>query len=321
VHAVQQGSAIMRLRGYPQEYIAPTCLLVASLFPNQTPARQLPLKDLDSAQSPVECGPLLDRWGMNLLREGGFEPNPAVPDVDTHRLTLARWLMVRRPGLLPQYDVLSFLDRQLIAARQQRLASVAIEILVMKALLHQANKRSLPAIDALHGALALAEPEGYTRLFIEFGRDLPPLLRKLIERSTQATLSGAPEQSDITEQAAAYATHLLECFEEAPPAAQSGQPMITPPSASAPVGQVSSAVTAANNSEETELPGAPVLLTPREIDVLRLLAEGLANKDIAARLYLSINTVRIHSSNLYAKLEVANRTQAVARARALGYLD
>ena len=69
------------------------------------------------------------------------------------------------------------------------------------------------------------------------------------------------------------------------------------------------------------LPVAQILLTPREIDVLRLLAEGLANKDIAARLYLSINTVRIHSSNLYAKLEVANRTQAVARARVLGYLD
>lgn len=321
MQAVQQGSAIMKARGYTQEYIAPTCLLVAGLFPNQSPARQLPLKNLDSAQHPAECGPLLDRWGMDLLRDGGFEPDPATPTVDRKRLTLARWLMLRRPGLLPQHDVLSLLDHQLSAARQQRLAGVAIEILVMKALLHQANKRSLPALDALHSALALAEPEGYTRLFIEFGRDLPPLLRKLVERSTQAASSDTPEQSDITEQAAAYAALLLERFEESVSPAPASQPPVHTPPASLPSTQTGHIAPAANNLEDVGLPVAQVLLTPREIDVLRLLAEGLANKDIAARLYLSINTVRIHSSNLYAKLEVANRTQAVARARVLGYLD
>ncbi len=51
-------------------------------------------------------------------------------------------------------------------------------------------------------------------------------------------------------------------------------------------------------------------LTEREVDVLRLLARGLTNADIAARLYLSEGTVRNHVSSIFAKLEVADRTQA-----------
>ena len=58
----------------------------------------------------------------------------------------------------------------------------------------------------------------------------------------------------------------------------------------------------------------------RENKVLQLLAEGLTNPDIDARLYLSLNTVKPHTRNIYAKLGVNNRTQAVARARALGVL-
>jgi LuxR family maltose regulon positive regulatory protein len=58
-------------------------------------------------------------------------------------------------------------------------------------------------------------------------------------------------------------------------------------------------------------------LTPREMDVLRLLEEGLSNREIADRLYLSPNTLRVYTTNLYTKLDVHNRTQAVIRARAL----
>jgi LuxR family maltose regulon positive regulatory protein len=61
-------------------------------------------------------------------------------------------------------------------------------------------------------------------------------------------------------------------------------------------------------------------LTDREEDVLRLLAEGLSNKEIAGRLYLSPNTVRSHTYNLYSKLAVHSRLQAVTRARELGLL-
>jgi LuxR family maltose regulon positive regulatory protein len=61
-------------------------------------------------------------------------------------------------------------------------------------------------------------------------------------------------------------------------------------------------------------------LTERETAVLRLLADGLSNKDIAQRLVISVNTVRNHIVNIFGKLQATNRFQAVARARALGLL-
>ena len=61
-------------------------------------------------------------------------------------------------------------------------------------------------------------------------------------------------------------------------------------------------------------------LSARELEVLRLLAEGATNRAIAKQLVVSLDTVKRHVSNLFGKLEVANRTQAVARARELGLL-
>ena len=62
-------------------------------------------------------------------------------------------------------------------------------------------------------------------------------------------------------------------------------------------------------------------LSEREHDVLAAIAEGLSNQEIAARLYISERTVKWHASNIYGKLQVSNRTEAVARARALGILQ
>jgi LuxR family maltose regulon positive regulatory protein len=55
--------------------------------------------------------------------------------------------------------------------------------------------------------------------------------------------------------------------------------------------------------------------------VLHLLAEGMTNREIAQRLYLSPNTVRVHTLHIYGKLGVNNRTQAVGKARTLGLLQ
>ena len=62
-------------------------------------------------------------------------------------------------------------------------------------------------------------------------------------------------------------------------------------------------------------------LTDRELDVLRLVAEGLSRQEIAARLVLSLSTVKTHVRNIYSKLGVNNKMQAVAKARALGFLE
>jgi LuxR family transcriptional regulator, maltose regulon positive regulatory protein len=61
-------------------------------------------------------------------------------------------------------------------------------------------------------------------------------------------------------------------------------------------------------------------LTPRELEVLRLVAEGLSNQQIASRLFLSLATVKKHTSSILGKLGAANRTQAIAVARQLGLL-
>ncbi|MEU6790368.1 AAA family ATPase [Nonomuraea wenchangensis] len=70
----------------------------------------------------------------------------------------------------------------------------------------------------------------------------------------------------------------------------------------------------------TGAPGGPGSLTARELEVLRLVAEGLTNREIAERLFIAQKTVSVHVSNILAKLEVATRTQAAASARRAGLL-
>lgn len=61
-------------------------------------------------------------------------------------------------------------------------------------------------------------------------------------------------------------------------------------------------------------------LSPRELDVLGLMARGLSNEEIAEQLFVSINTVKTHSSNIYVKLDVKRRTQAVEKAKRLNII-
>lgn len=58
-------------------------------------------------------------------------------------------------------------------------------------------------------------------------------------------------------------------------------------------------------------------LTPRELEILDLIARGLSNQEIADRLFVSVNTVKTHSSRVFEKLEVKRRTQAVQQGKAL----
>lgn len=71
-------------------------------------------------------------------------------------------------------------------------------------------------------------------------------------------------------------------------------------------------------SRPAQSPARDLRLTPRELDVLSLLKDGLSNREIALALSISINTVRTHLQSLTAKLAVNSRTRLVARARALG---
>jgi LuxR family maltose regulon positive regulatory protein len=61
-------------------------------------------------------------------------------------------------------------------------------------------------------------------------------------------------------------------------------------------------------------------LSARELEILRLIAQGLSNDAISARLFLAVSTVKGHNRNIFDKLQVQRRTEAVARARELGLL-
>jgi len=67
-------------------------------------------------------------------------------------------------------------------------------------------------------------------------------------------------------------------------------------------------------------PLPPEALSPRELEILRLVARGLSNTEIAQRLFLALSTVKGHNLRIFDKLQVDNRTEAVARARELGLL-
>jgi DNA-binding CsgD family transcriptional regulator len=84
--------------------------------------------------------------------------------------------------------------------------------------------------------------------------------------------------------------------------------------------------------KEVEVPsaGAPFVrdtarqetlgITPRELEILELIAAGLSNREIAERLFVSENTVKTHSGRLYEKLSARRRTQAVQRGKAEGLI-
>lgn len=75
------------------------------------------------------------------------------------------------------------------------------------------------------------------------------------------------------------------------------------------------------NKEETFIPDKAIIeqlnLSKRELDVLTLMAGGLSNQEIASRLFVSLNTVKTHTSNLFEKMDVKRRTQAVDAAKRL----
>lgn len=74
------------------------------------------------------------------------------------------------------------------------------------------------------------------------------------------------------------------------------------------------------SSPDDPAPDLTEPLTERELEVLRLLAAGMSNREITEKLIVTIHTVKWHTKNLYSKLKVRNRTQALVRARELGLI-
>jgi len=173
-------------------------------------------------------------------------------------------------------------DLEDIARSAGRMGRV-IEILLLKALALQEMGDFEHAILVLTECLTLAESGGYVRIFLDEGQPMQILLAQWLAHASAGSLRN-------------YATHLLSQFDAR------WQNITTVQGSASPIG----------NLVEP--------LSQRELEVLHLIALGRTNQEIAQQLVVARGTVKAHTANIYRKLEVANRTEAVARARQLGLL-
>jgi LuxR family maltose regulon positive regulatory protein len=171
---------------------------------------------------------------------------------------------------------------------------VALETLLLRAQMYTALGDSQASQADYASALVLAEPEGFIGIFVEHGEPVAKALADLARRNQLGSVQPG------------YVERILEAFRRPHARGEEG-----PAKASA-AGSGSRAPIEAESLVEP--------LTERELDVLRLMAEGLKYKEIAAKLFVSQNTVRFHVKAIYGKLNVNNRTRAVARARKLQIL-
>jgi len=155
-----------------------------------------------------------------------------------------------------------------------------LKVMVFQAVVHHAHDEQDKALQLLSDALALAKPGGYIRLFVDEGA---PMAHLLAEAAAQGIMP------DYTRRLLAAIEAEAPAGERQPDPASPAQSLIEP-------------------------------LSPRELEVLRLIAQGLSNHEIGERLYLALSTVKGHNRVIFGKLGVQRRTEAVARARGLSLL-
>jgi LuxR family maltose regulon positive regulatory protein len=157
--------------------------------------------------------------------------------------------------------------------------ALAIEILALQAIAYQMQDDTNRAMATLERALTLAEPGGFVRVFLGLDDPMAQLLRQAAGRGI------APD----------YVRRLLAALGK-------DQRQRTEGEDSAPVASLSSLIEP---------------LSERELEVLELIAAGRSNREIAEELVVAVSTVKSHINNIYRKLDVSSRTQAVARGREL----
>ena len=220
------------------------------------------------------------RWTQEAGLHVGDEPSyPREPGY----LVLARVLLAQgRSG-----HALALLDRLNAAAAAQDRVGSLIEAGALRALTLAAAGEEASAVTALAGALTLACPEGYLRVFADEGPPMAALLGRLIAaQREEPAAAGVP---------LGYLARLQRAFD-------TGHARPDP-------GRGTAAI-----------PGIVEPLTARELEVLGMLAAGRSNQAIAGQLVVTLDTVKKHVTHILGKLGAVSRTEAVARARELGLI-
>jgi LuxR family maltose regulon positive regulatory protein len=203
------------------------------------------------------------------------------------QLTLIRVLLAQNTTDSRQHAA-ALLDQSLNFFRSIHNKRFQIDLLALQALLLDSQDNELAALKALAEALALAEPGGFIRLFVDLGHQMADLLKQLIRQNV----------------AVDYIGRILDAFREDEHSAMPGE---------------SDHLTVQSSPLSTQPLAEP--LTNRELDVLELLAQRFRNKEIAEKLFISPETVKKHLNNIYGKLNVSSRRQAVEKAQNLGILS
>jgi LuxR family maltose regulon positive regulatory protein len=249
-----------------------------------SPALFNPLPAL-RARLALAHGKVAEAAGWVQQRGLAADDQPSYPR-EREYLVLVRVLFAQRaPG-----RALGLLERLHALAEAQGRSGSLIELQALQAVARHAAGDQAGALGALAEALALGAPEGYLRVFVDEGPPMAALLRQLLAGRRHQR----PAPADTVPRE--YLARLVDAFE------QNGLP-IRP--------AVGRGVVVAGLVEPP---------TARELEVLGLLAAGASNRAIAEQLVVTQDTVKKHLSHLFDKLGVANRTQAVARARELGLL-
>jgi LuxR family maltose regulon positive regulatory protein len=176
----------------------------------------------------------------------------------------------------------SLLERLLLRAESANLRLWVIRCLALQALVYRALGNRGRSLKCLEQALELAASEGYIQTFVDEGEPMRHLLQEVFRQNNHSE----------------FARLLLESFKEAPLESKLPQHLSIQPGKNTPIQP----------------------LSKRELEIIRLIANGCTNKEIAQRLYISVRTVKYHTTSIYTKLEVTGRAQAAVKAKELGLL-
>ncbi len=192
-------------------------------------------------------------------------------------LALAHLFLIQR-----RYDAaLELLERLLQVAETNACTGCVIQALALQAVVLQTQGATAQALLLLTRALALAEPQGYVRTFLDEGAPMMTLLVELVQQKREPNPTYKPSLTYVHRLLAAAGIQL----------------------------------TPQQNSARVQGQSLPEMLSERELEILHLIAAGLSNQEITQRLVIAMSTLKTHINHIYSKLGVNSRTKAILQAR------
>jgi LuxR family maltose regulon positive regulatory protein len=208
-----------------------------------------------------------------MIRQGNLEAAARLADRPDIPYIKARVCLAKGNPL----SALSLLNPILQDMESKGWEDEKLKIMVSLVVAFDANNEKDRALDMLCCALALAEPGGFIRIFVDEGAPMARVLSRAAAHGIMRT----------------YVERLMTAYE-------------------------SERIVYAIKASSVQAIYEP--LSQRELDVLKLVAQGFSNKDISNRLAIALDTVKGHNRNCFSKLQAKRRTEAIARARELGLI-